>query len=130
MKGFVILVIVLIIGFIIYAAGRKQEIEKQNSAKKPPVVQKTEKPSTSAKPSAPAKPSTSAKPSAPAKPSTTTKTSNSDKPANTGGIGQEITDTINYGTGYTQVKAGNNAKNKIQNIQQQQNQRHQKALEE
>ena len=29
MKGFVILVIVLIIGFIIYAAGRKQEIEKQ-----------------------------------------------------------------------------------------------------
>ena len=100
MKGFVILVIVLIIGFIIYAAGRKQEIEKQNSAKKPPVVQKVEKPA------------------APAKPSKTEQ------------VSQEVQGVINYGTGYTQVKAGNNAKNKIQNIQQQQNQRQQKALEE
>ena len=100
MKGFVILVIVLIIGFIIYAAGRKQEIEKQENAKKPPVVQKVEKPA------------------APAKPSKTEQ------------VSQEVQGVINYGTGYTQVKAGNNAKNKIQNIQQQQNQRQQKALEE
>ena len=100
MKGFVILVIVLIIGFIIYAAGRKQEIEKQNSAKKPPVVQKVEKPA------------------APAKQSKTEQ------------VSQEVQGVMNYGTGYTQVKAGNNAKSKIQNIQQQQNQRHQKALEE
>lgn len=100
MKGFVILVIVLIIGFIIYAAGRKQEIEKQNNAKKPAAVQNVEKPA------------------APAKQSKTEQ------------VSQEVQDTINYGTGYTQVKAGNNAKNKIQNIQQQQNQRHQKALEE
>ncbi|MBO4511778.1 MAG: hypothetical protein J5746_03335 [Victivallales bacterium] len=103
MKGFVILVIVLIIGFIIYAAGRKQEIEKQNSAKKPPVVQKVEKP---------------AAPAAPAKQSKTAQ------------VSQEVQGVMNYGTGYTQVKAGNNAKSKIQNIQQQQNQRHQKALEE
>ncbi len=100
MKGFVILVIVLIIGFIIYAAGRKQEIEKQENAKKPPVVQKVENPA------------------APAKPSKTEQ------------VSQEVQGVINYGTGYTQVKAGNNAKNKIQNIQQQQNQRQQKALEE
>ena len=103
MKGFVILVIVLIIGFIIYAAGRKQEIEKQNSAKKPPVVQNVEKP---------------AAPEAPAKPSKTEQ------------VSQEVQGVMNYGTGYMQVKTGNNAKNKIQNIQQQQNQRHQKALEE
>lgn len=100
MKGFVILVIVLIIGFIIYAAGRKQEIEKQNNAKKPAAVQKVEKPA------------------APAKPSKTEQ------------VSQEVQGVINYGTGYTQVKAGNNAKSKIQNIQEQQNQRHQKALEE
>ena len=100
MKGFVILVIFLSIGFIIYAAGRKQEIEKQENAKKPPVVQKEKKPA------------------APAKPSKTEQ------------VSQEVQGVINYGTGYTQVKAGNNAKNKIQNIQQQQNQRQQKALEE
>ena len=106
MKGFVILVIVLIIGFIIYAAGRKQEIEKQNSAKKPPVVQNVEKPAAPAKPAAP------------------------EKTSKTEQVSQEVQGVINYGTGYTQVKAGNNAKSKIQNIQQQQNQRHQKALEE
>ena len=119
MKGFVILVIVLIIGFIIYAAGRKQEIEKQNSAKKPPVNHMVQ---GSAPQQNIAKKSTAQKEH---KPSASSKPSND---SNSGGISKEITDTINYGTGYTQVKAGNNAKNKIQNIQQQQNQRHQKAL--
>lgn len=109
MKGFVILVIVLIIGFIIYAAGRKQEIEKQNNAKKPAAVQRVERP---------AQPSASVQPAQPAPPS------------KAGQMKQEVQDTISYGTGYTQVKAGNNAKSKIQNIQEQQNQRHQKALEE
>ena len=97
MKGFIILVIVLIIGFIIYAAGRKQEVEKQNDAKKPPVVQNEQKPS---------------------------------KPSKAEQVVQEVQDTASYATGYTQVKAGNNAKDKIKNIQQQQNQRQQEALAE
>ena len=103
MKGFVILVIVLIIGFSIYAAGRKQEVEAQKNNRKPgaaPAVQQTQN------------------------------TQQTQKPAKSAQMKQEVQDTINYGTGYTQVKAGNNAKNKIQNIQQQQNQRQQKALEE
>lgn len=103
MKGFVILVIVLVIGFIIYAAGRKQEVEAQKNNRKPgatPAVQQTQN------------------------------TQQTQKPAKSAQMKQEVQDTISYGTGYAQVKAGNNAKNKIQNIQQQQNQRQQKALEE
>lgn len=98
MKGFFILLLVLIIGFIIYAVGRKQEVEaqkeKQAQQQKQQQIQQVQQVQQK-------------------------------QPTKTQQVVKEVGDTVDYAIGGAQIKAGVKAKNKIQQIQQQQNQRHQ-----
>lgn len=88
MKGFVILVIVLAIGFIIYAAGRKREAESKKAVQQQREKNRVEQ------------------------------------------VVKEVQDTAGYAIGAPQVKAGNRAKGKIQQIQESQNKRNAAELQE